>query len=163
MSKTKFIYVRSEDTVVLDEHNNPKRDKDGNVIVARGCPVGCFAYKVRTTLKNGKEVSQAIQFGYSVFNPNDKFDRRVARVVAEYRMLFDGNYSVSVPHDKKQIAILIATVGKVKLLSAKFRRACARTASHLLANVNVDVDVDVERNLLKESARLQTVQDERVA
>jgi len=61
MSHTRFLYVRDENRF----------------------PVGCIAYK-RSSADEAEDITQ---FGYSIYNPKDKFNRHMARHVAEGRMV----------------------------------------------------------------------------
>lgn len=144
-NKTRFIYVRSEDAVVLNKDGEPKKDDDGNVVVARGFPLGCFAYRVVPVLKKGKVTCQELRYGYSVFNPADKFDRKAARVTAEYRLTFDCRATYSVLHDDTHLAKMLTSTAKTEVhqwalsdggalqpLPMRFRKACTRMAKRLL-------------------------------
>ena len=76
MSEIRFIYVREEDVPMREKGGAIKKDENGNVIMTRGFPLGCFAYKTVSVCQRGKETGKTLQYGYSVFNPNDKFDRK---------------------------------------------------------------------------------------
>ncbi|KKN43559.1 hypothetical protein LCGC14_0702060 [marine sediment metagenome] len=148
MSDTKYIYVRDEAPVVLDKNGEPKKDDDGNLVASRGFPVGCFAYRAIPARKNGREIGVILRYGYSVFNPNDKFDRNDARVIAEYRLITNCR-AVYVASTYLNANDLLAKVlsktyfteihqwaesiaGKRVPLSMRFREACKRMAKSLL-------------------------------
>lgn len=149
MSDTKYIYVREEvckkamDKYYEDLQSLPTPQVGPK---PRGFPIGCFAYRIIPVLKNGKVVGQTCQYGYSVFNPNDTFDKRTARVTAEYRMLLDCRAAYSTPnwHPNDLIAQVLRDTANTEIhqwalaedggrqpLSLRFRKACARMAEHI--------------------------------
>ena len=150
MSDTKYIYVREEVCQkAMDKYHEDLIDsliEDKEVRKPRGFPIGCFAYRIIPVLKGGQIVGQTCQYGYSVFNPNDPFDKRTARVTAEYRMLLDCRAAYSTPnwHPNDLIAQVLRDTANTEIhqwalaedggrqpLSLRFRRACARMAEQL--------------------------------
>jgi hypothetical protein len=146
MSDIKFIYVRTEDVPMREKGGAVKKDANGNVVMTRGFPLGCFAYRTVSICQRGEETGKTLQYGYSVFNPNDKFDRNAARVAAQYRLTFDCRASYATPHwhaNDHLSTVLSDTAnteihqwardeeGNPQLLPLRFRKACARMANHL--------------------------------
>ena len=143
MSDTKFIYVR-------DEGKNK-------------FPVGCFAFKTSTLRKKGQVISKVIHYGYSVYNPGDKFDKETARVIANYRLVTDPRacYSATSSHANDHLSsVMSITVltgvhqwalqtDECKALPMRFRKACARMATHL-KDAKLDINDELERLVAKQ-------------
>jgi len=117
---TKFLFVRDE----------------------KGFPVGCFSYEFTTDRKNH---TRCLKYGYSVFNPKDHFNKRHARVAAEYRMIFDPAYCdmPDAVDESNHVASLLARVSrsavhfwatdtnqKPRPAPLRFRKACLAMAKH---------------------------------
>lgn len=147
---TKFIYVRDE----------------------KKFPLGCFAYRVVPVSQRGEVTGMTLKFGYSVFNLNDKFNRRDARVIAEYRLITDCRAAYATHH--WDVGMLLAQVmgdtaateihqwaydksGDFQPLNRRFRQACARMARHL-RRVQEDAKAKNELNRW-----IEKIHNERVA
>ena len=125
--KTRFIYVRD----------------------ANNFPVGCFAYKVMPDIVDGVLTGKRVEYGFSVFHPRDKFSRKTARVVAEYRLLMETTCfrpAEQLDTDPNNVLVSEAIADVVReqsplrspitqscLLPSRFCKACIRTANHLMA------------------------------
>lgn len=62
--QTRFIYVRDN----------------------KGFPIGCIAYRVSSRSTLPSSIKTYISYGYSLWNPKDKFNKKAARQCAEGRM-----------------------------------------------------------------------------
>jgi hypothetical protein len=125
--KTRFIYVRD----------------------ANNFPVGCFAYRVVPDMVEGRSIGRRVEYGFSVFHPRDRFSRKTARVVAEYRLLMETTCfrpSEQLDSDPNSVLVSEAIADVVReqsplrspsaqccLLPSRFCKACIRTANHLMA------------------------------
>ena len=151
MSNVKFIYVRNAPTPILNQSGEPDRDENGNIRMHKGFPVGCFAYRIISVKKKGIDIGKSCEYGYSVFNPNDKFDKEIARVVAFYRLLIDKRvcYGNVTQHNNDIIANMLYTTactnihqwatdhnGNAIMLNTQFQQACIRMSEKLLSKKN---------------------------
>lgn len=122
MSDVRFLYVRDENRF----------------------PLGCFAYQANSITKNGVVTNKRLLYGYSVYNPQDIFNKRIARLVAEYRLSLDPHavYGSSQTRTNDLVLDMLKTTNKsevhqwaepqYKILSVRFRKACEKMAEHFL-------------------------------
>ncbi|MDP2696095.1 MAG: hypothetical protein Q8O87_02470 [bacterium] len=119
MSSVKFIYVRDE----------------------KKFPVGCFAYRILPANPVAKD-RIVLEFGYSIYNPQDKFDRRSSRAVAESRLItacMQNSGDGIIPF---AVARMLQTVADEEFsgfnapnafrLPNRFKKACANMADKLV-------------------------------
>jgi hypothetical protein len=147
MSDVKYIYIRNQAPVVFDENGEQKK--------TRGFPVGCVAYRVSDV--EDSDGSVKIEWGYSVYNPSDKFDKRAARLWAEHRLSSapKANYGSTSLHINDLLANAVKSIGmcevhqwaehleteevagclqlvrKMHKLTTNFRECCLLTAAQL--------------------------------
>lgn len=85
-------------------------------------PVGCLAYE---------RLDDEFKFGYSVYNPKDEFNKKLAREVATGRLAKSATSFVSSARDRECILQALTNLLANTSLPSRFRKALLATKKHI--------------------------------